>query len=54
MDFLMVSGKNRKEILIICIVISFCFGMPDEETGFNVYLIPYTHVKSKKIRSCLD
>jgi len=23
MDFLMVSGKNREEILIICIVISF-------------------------------
>jgi len=52
MDFLVVSGKKRKEILIICNF--FHFGMPDEETGFIVYLTPYTHVKSKTINSCLD
>lgn len=28
--------------------------MPDEETGYIVYLTPYTYVKSKTIKSCLD
>ena len=43
----MVSGKKRREILIICNF--FCFGMPYEATGFIVYLTPYMHVTSKTI-----
>lgn len=54
MDFLMVSGNIRKEILTICKVISFILVWQLKKLGSLFILLHIHMLKARQVKSCLD